>query len=124
MARLPIPVTTLLTDYPGRPLTASSADIVWTASGADFADGASFPMTGKEILLVLGGAGVETITITSVVDQYNRLGTITTYSIGIGEYVVFPFLNAVHGWAQANGLLYFATTDTDVSFAVLRLGRS
>lgn len=107
--------------YPTLPVTAEAADFTYTASGADFADGASFPLTGREVLIVRNdNAGAQTITINSVVDDKNRTGDITTYSIGIGEYAVFgPFPKS--GWAQASGDLYFEVAAADLFLAVLRL---
>lgn len=120
MARLALTVQTLLGKYPVTPLVANSADIVWTAAGVDFVDGASFTLTGEEVLLVRNdNVGAQTITIDSVVDPYNRTGNITTYSIGIGEYAAFRL--ARPGWAQTNGLLYFAASAADVFFSVIRL---
>jgi hypothetical protein len=121
MARLALTVQNVIAKYPALPLTASSADFVWTAAGADFADGASFTLTGKEILLVRNdNVGAQTVTVSSVVDPYNRTGNITTYSVGIGEFAVFPPFPK-EGWAQTDGKLYFAASAADVYFAVLRL---
>ena len=108
--------------WPVLPLTANAEDFTWTASGADYVEGFSFTNTGREVLLVRGGAGVETITISSVaMDPSKRSGDITTYSIGIGEYAWFgPF--KPEGWNQSGtALLYGAVTDADVYFAVCRL---
>lgn len=121
MTRLALTVQQIIDDYPATPLTANAADFVWTAAGADFADGASFALTGKEVLLVRNDNGAaQTVTITSVADGKNRTGTITAYSVGIGEYAVFPPFKK-DGWAQASGLLYIAASAADVYFAVLRL---
>ena len=121
MARLPITVQSPAGFWPTLPLTANAEDFTWTASGADYADGFSFTNTGRELLLIRGGAGVETITISSVVDQFNRTGDITAYSVGIGEYAWFgPFKPS--GWNQSGtSLLYAAVTDADVYIAVCRL---
>lgn len=121
MARLVLTPKTLHPKYPPTPLVANSADFTWTQAGASFADGAGFPLTGKEILLVHNAnAGVQTVTISSTVDLYQRTGNITTYSIGIGEYVAFPMFPK-EGWAQPDGQLYFAASATDVEFAILRI---
>jgi len=121
MARLVLTPKVLLPGYPVTPLTAESADFTWTAAGAAFADGAGFQLTGKEILLVQNtNAGAQTVTILSVIDPYKRTGDITTYSVGIAEFAVFPMF-PVDGWRQADGQLYFAATATDVKFSVLRL---
>lgn len=121
MARLAITPKDAPGPYPALPISANARDVAFTAAGADFADGASFPITGRELLLVHNGnAGAQTVTITSVADDKNRTGDITTYSIGIGEYALFgPFKKA--GWAQSTGLLHFAATAADVEFLVLRV---
>ena len=114
-------ITTVLAKYPALPLTVNSADIVWTASGADFADGAKFTLTGREVLLIRNdNAGAQTVTITSVIDDKNRTGDITAYSIGIGEYAVMPPFSP-EGWMQTDGCLYFAASAADLYFAVLRV---
>jgi hypothetical protein len=107
MSRLAITPRTLLGSYPTLPLTANSADIAFTAAGASFADGASYPLTGQEILLVHNGnVGAETVTITSVADDLGRSGDITTYSLSAGEYGAFgPFKEK--GWRQSDGTLHF-----------------
>lgn len=122
MARLVITGKTPPGKYPSVPLSANSADLSWTAAGATFADGASFAMTGNDLLLVRNdNAGAQTVTISSVVDQYNRTGDITTYSVGAGEYAVFGPIPRP-GWMQDDGSLYFAASAADVSFAVVHLG--
>jgi len=122
MARLAITVQNILPGYPTTlPLTANSADFVWTTAGAAFADGASFPLTGKEILLIRNdNAGAQTVTITSVADKYGRSGDITAYSVGISEYAIMPIFPTA-GWEQTTGLLHFAASAADVFFAVLRM---
>jgi hypothetical protein len=121
MSRLALTPKSLPLKYPVLPITANALDFAFTAAGADFADGASFPMTGKEILIVHNAnVGVQTLTVTSTIDPYKRTGNITAYSIGIGEYAVFPQFQK-DGWMQADGSLYFAASATDVEFAVLRL---
>jgi hypothetical protein len=121
MARLALTPKSLPLKYPVLPITANALDFAFTAAGADFAEGASFPMTEKEVLIVHNGnVGAQTITITSVADPYARTGNITTYSLGAGEYAVFPQFQKA-GWMQTDGNLYFAASATDVEFAVLRL---
>lgn len=121
MARLSITPQEPLGKYPATPLVANSADLTWVASGADFADGAGYTLTGRELLLVRNdNVGAQTITIQSVVDPQNRTGNITAYSIGIAEYAMFgPFPK--EGWAQSDGKLYFAVTAADLYFAVVRM---
>ncbi len=119
MARLAVPITTAVAGYPATPLAANALDYVYTAAGASFADGAGFPLTGREVLLIKGGAGATTVTISSVVDEKKRTGDITAFAIGIGEFCAIQL--PVDGWRQPDGQLYFAASAADVSFAVLRL---
>ena len=118
--RLALTVQQILPKYPTLPLVANSADYVYTAAGADFADGFSFAHTGKEVLLALGGVAGGTITINSVVDDYKRTGDITTYAIGAAEYVVFPPF-ALAGWRRADGTIWGAASIATIELAVLRL---
>lgn len=121
MAVLTLTVQSLIAKYPVTPLTANAADIVWTAAGADFADGARFVHTGRELILVRNdNVGAKTVTITSVADPKGRLGNITTYSVGASEYAAFgPF--PVLGWRQTTGYLMLSASAADVFFAILRL---
>lgn len=121
MARLALTPQTLPGSYPALPLSANSVDVTFTAAGASFADGAGFPLTGGEILLVKNAnVSAQTVTISSVADDLKRTGDISTYSIGASEIAVFgPF--ELKGWRQADGKLYIAASATDVQFAVLKL---
>lgn len=120
MARLAVPVQEVVNGYPATPVAANALDITFTNAGASFADGAGFPHTGREVLLIKNGnAGAQTVTIESVADERNREADITTYSVGIGEFAAIQL--PVSGWRQADGQLYFAASATDVAFAVLRL---
>ena len=102
------------------PVTANSADFVWTAAGADFADGFAFASTGKEVLLIRNdNAGAQTVTINSQADPYKRTGDITTYSVGIGEYAVF--YPPVDSFRRSDGTIWGAAAAADVMLAVLRL---
>lgn len=122
MARLDVTVTSMPAKYPSLPITANGLDITWTAAGADFALGAQFTLTGKDILLAWNqsGGAARTVTVSSVANEYKRTGDITTYSIGNGEIAVFPQFQQ-NGWQQSDGKLYFAASAADVYFAVLRL---
>lgn len=120
MARLAVPVQTIVAGYPATPLAVNAADITWTPAGASFVDGAGFPHTGRELLLVRNSnVGAQTVEISSVADEKNRKGDITAYSLAAGEYAAFQF--PVAGWRQADGQLYFEASAPDVNFAVLRL---
>jgi len=121
MARLALTVQEPCGSYPALPLTAEAEDFTWTTAGADFVEGAGFTMTERELILVRNdNVAAQTVTVSSMVDAYNRDGDITTYSVGIGEYAMFgPFKK--DGWVQADGKLYIAASATDVFFAIIRL---
>ena len=121
MARLDLTPKSLLACYPSLPITANVLDFTFTAAGADFADGAGFTLTEEEILIIYNpDSSAHTITIFSKADVYNRTGDITAYSLGAGEYCVFPQFKK-DGWIQSDNKLYFAANSTLVQFAVLRL---
>jgi len=121
MARLVLTPKVPPGPYPATPLSANSADLAFTAAGADFADGAGFPMSSRHLVLVRNGnSGQQSVTFTSVTDQLNRKGDITTYALAAGEFGVFgPFERS--GWMQTDGQLYFAASAADVEFAVIRV---
>lgn len=120
MARLALTVQEVVSGYPVLPVVANSLDVVFTNAGAAFVDGAGFPFTGREILLVQNkNAGAQTVTISSVKDERGRTGDVTSYSLGIGEFMAICL--PTRGFRQADGKLYFAASATDVAFAVLRL---
>jgi hypothetical protein len=124
MTRLAITPKTVLGSYPTLPLSANSLDIVFTPAGASFADGASYLLTGQEILLVHNdNIGAQTVTITSVADDLSRTGDITSYSVGAGEFAVFPLFKE-KGWKQSDGTIHISASATDVEFAVLKLPNS
>lgn len=121
MARLALDVQEPPSAYPALPLAANDADVAFTAAGAAFADGAGFPMTGRELLLVRNPTGgALTVTINSVADSRKRVGDITAYSIGAGEIAAF-WPNRTEGWRQTDGKLYFAASAAGLEFAVVRL---
>lgn len=121
MARLILTPKQLPAKYPATPITANALDFAFTAAGADFADGAGFTLTGNEVAIVYNpDSSARTVTVTSVVDPYNRLGNITSYSVGAGEYAVLPQF-PTDGWRQSDGRLYLAADNALVQFAVLRL---
>ena len=122
MARLSLTVQSPPGFWPSLALTANAADFTWTAAGADFADGFSFVNTGREILLARNDNAVaKTITITSVVDEFNRLGHITSYSMIQNDLAWFgPFKPS--GWNQAGtNLVYGAANVADMYLVVCRL---
>lgn len=122
MARTALPIITPLGSYPALPLTALSANFVFTAADATAApNGNSFVSTGRELLLVQNtDSGAHTITFTSVADGLNRTGDITTYSIGAGLFSVFGPFN-VPGWRQTTGVVFVNANDATVKIAVISL---
>ena len=122
MPRLDLSAQTTPGSYPTLPLSANAADFTWTAAVASFADGFSFPWTGKEVLLVRNDdAAAQTVTINSVADdRHKRTGDIAAYSVGAAEYAALgPF--GSDGWKQSTGLVHGAASDADVKLAVIRL---
>jgi hypothetical protein len=107
--------------YPVLQPAANLWDIAFTPAGASCADGAEFPVTGKEIVIVHNGAvGAKTLTVTSYADPFSRTGDVTTYSLGAGEYMMLPQFQP-QGWANPSGNLHMVASDTAVEFIVLKL---
>jgi hypothetical protein len=107
--------------YPVLQPTANLWDLVFTPAGAACADGAEFPLTGKEIVIVHNGAvAAKTLTVTSYADEFNRTGDVTAYSLGASEYMMLPQFQP-QGWANPSGNLHMVASDTAVEFLVLRL---
>jgi len=100
---------------------AGTAD--FTVAASTLTDGDTFQCTGRELLFVQNtGAGATTITITSVADEKNRTGDITTYSVGIAEFACFAIgLTNSQGWKSAAGTVRITCSDVDLKVAVLRL---
>ena len=99
-------------------LARDEPDHVFVA--ADVANKNEVVLTGREFVLAQNsGATPRTITFTSVIDDLNRYGDITAYSIEAGETAIFgPFPK--RGWAQAsNSKLYFEATHIEVLFAIV-----
>lgn len=101
-------------------ISANGAD--YTYAAGTITDGDTFVCTGREILLVKNGTGTNTITITSVVDEKNRSGDITTYSLGTGEFAAFGVgLTNQVGWKGATGVIRITVSSAEVTVAVLKL---
>jgi hypothetical protein len=121
MAVVTITVTQMAAKYPTLPPTALSLNLGTGTSMTTVADGVSFPLTGKEIVFVLGGAASHVLTVKSVVDQFGRTGDIV-YTLGIGLYCVLPQIQPA-GFKQADGTCNIISDagGTDVKFFVIRL---
>lgn len=102
-------------------VTAGAAD--FTVAAGTITDGDTFQCTGMELLFVQNtDVGAQTITITSVVDEKNRTGDITTYSIGASEFAVFTIgLTNAQGWKSSAGTVRITVSSANVKVAVLRL---
>ena len=118
MARTALTPQTLLGPHPGVP-AANALDFTWAA--ADEVNLNDFPHTGREVILIRNdNVAAQTITLTSKLSGLNRLGTITAYSVGIGEYAAL-WAGDINGWKQADGNFYLEAAVNDVFFAILRL---
>lgn len=118
MARTTLSKTTILGPYPSLQPAADALDLVETA--ADVANKNQFAGSGDDLIIAHNtGASAYTITITSVVDDKNRAGDITTYSIGAGEIAVFRV--KTQGWMQSDGKIYLEASNAAVKFAVCAL---
>lgn len=121
MARTTLPKTTLLGDYPALPLVADSADLVLTAvSGSSGSNGNQIAWGdfGRLCVIVQNthASNAYTVTFTSKVDNLNRTGDITTYSLAAGEIAVFTFSRM--GWYQiADGMLYCEGSNAAIKIA-------
>ena len=121
MAVVPLPVYSLLPNWPVLPLVATSLTIGAGTVATTAADGVSFPLTGKEVIVILGGAAAHVLTIASRLDPFNRLGDIS-YSVGITTYAVLPMIQP-QGYAAATGLCTIISDagGTDVKFWCMRI---
>lgn len=101
---------------------AATTAINWTA--ADVANGNSFTLTGREVLLIRNtdGALARNITLTSIADLFGRLGTITNEAVPVGGFRVFGPVDTP-GWQQADGKFYLSADNAAIQFAILRLPR-
>lgn len=118
MARTALTVQTPVGPYPVLPLGALAAQL--TFANSDNANGNSFPCTGRELIVLNNTTGgALTITIGSVVDERNRSGDISAYSIPAAGFAMLgPFPTA--GWMQAGGVINVDTSGV-LKIAIIRL---
>jgi len=120
MAATVITVQQLISPFPVTPLTASSADITFTA--LTVTEGDTFVCTGREVILILNGTGTNTLTISSADDAYGRAEDITSYSIGAGLFAVFGVgLTNSAGYKTSAGLIKLTPSSAELTCAVVRL---
>lgn len=102
-------------------VTAGSLD--YTTAAADVT-GNTFVCTGREILLVENPAGgsTYTLTISGVVDEKNRTGAITSYSMAAGDRIIWlGGLTNSPGWKASTGLITVTANNAAVLLAVIKL---
>ncbi len=95
-----------------------AADLVFTAG--DIVNFEQTKLTGKEMIVLHNNSGgANTLTVTSVPNQFGRTEDIN-YTLQAGEHGMFgPF--DLEGWRQTDGNLYFAVSSVIVGVAVVRL---
>jgi len=114
-------ITTQSMKSPFAAVTAGQITFVWTAGNVG---GDTIGITGRELLLVWNsGASPYTITITSQVDEKNRTGDITTYSLAAGEFAYFTGgLTNAPGWkSPSTNLITITPSNASVKWALLQL---
>ena len=110
--------------FPALPLTATCADLVFTAG--DAVNNNVVPIVnGKTMVDVFNAHAttVFTLSVISVADAQGRTGDITSYAIAAQKVSSFgPFSTTPAGWNQTSPAgLYLNPTSTNVQFAVLTL---
>lgn len=104
--------------------TVSAGTLDYTYAAGDVA-GSTFTCTGRELLLISNPAGgsTYTVTITSTVDEKNRTGDITSYSMAAGDFVVWTGgLTNSPGWKNSStGIITVTVSNAAVLLAVIVL---
>lgn len=106
------------------PFDVVTAGLITFAFTAGNAGGDTISITGRELLIIQNtGVGARTFTITSIVDEKNRTGDITAYSLAAGEFAYFTGgLTNSPGWRNVStGLLAITPSHAEVKYAVLKL---
>lgn len=126
MARTTLLKTTLNSSYPALPITALSADLNFqAASGASGANGNQIAWGDAARLLLIAintGVAGRTVTITSKVDPYNRVGDITAYAVAIGALatpIASAWILERTGFYQSDGMLYLEANHAEIKFACI-----
>lgn len=113
-----------ITNVPARYANSIQAITFDTAAVVDVdVDGNSFPLTGKELLLVRndeGAAAAKTVTVESVACEHGRTGDINAQSIADTKVYVMPFFKS-DGWLQTDRSVHVVAEDDNIKLAVLRL---
>lgn len=122
MARTTVNQITTIAAYPVLPVTANSADLVFTAlTGQSGSNGNQIPFGNAQTLLVIAqntdGAVARNITITSRADNLNRTGDIGPYLMQVAEFAAFIIKRS--GFRQADGYLYLESDNAAVKVAAI-----
>jgi len=104
--------------------TVSAGQIHFTFAAGN-TGGDTITVTGREVILIYNSHATTayTVTISSVVDEKNRTGDITTYSLAAGEFAYFTgALTNAAGWKnQSTGLLSVTCSNAAIKWAILKL---
>lgn len=120
MPRTSLTVQTAKTQFE----TISAGEADFTFAAGDVANGNDFTASGKDIIIVQNtdGAIAYTVTITSIIDEKNRTGDITSYSLAAGDFAIFTVgLTTSKGWIQTDGKIYIDVENAAVEVAVIKL---
>jgi|SRR5262245_5074377 len=120
MPRTALTVATPKGPHPGV-VAADQLDVAWQA--ADPANGNSFPLSGRELLLMhnTDPTNPASVTIKSASDPYGRTQDVTAYALQAGNYAALKMTDSV-GWRQPDGSVWLDITGTGViQFLVLRI---
>jgi len=120
MARTTVTQKAVPGGYPVLQPAVNSLDFAFVA--ADVPNKNQAVSTGRELILVQNSDPTNpyTVTFTSIVDDLNRPGDITAYTLQATEFAVFgPFPQK--GWRQSDAMLYFEGSNAAIKFAVLTL---
>lgn len=105
----------------GAPGGYAGAGMAVTMTGADVGNMNAFPVSGNDMIIAQNtDVSAHNITVTSMADQYNRVGHITNESIAAGAIRIDgPFKR--DGWMQADGNIYLQADNALVKFGVITL---
>jgi len=104
-------------------VAANALDFTFAAGQAG-SGGNNFVCSGQDLVVVNNshGSNAYTVTITSVADEKNRTGHITSYSLAAGDYAVFGVgLTNSKGWQSTAGKIQIDVENAAVKVAILRL---
>jgi len=99
----------------------AGAGVAVTMAVADVGNMNSVPASGNDLIVAQNtDVSAHNITVTSVADQYGRLGHITSESIAAGAIRIYgPFKR--DGWVQTDGNIYLQADNALVKFGVITL---